>query len=115
VTTDGTLVRFILLTMLLSPVVGLLSEGVFWQAGHAQRPGRAGTGFLGGLTNGQSVGLKDEAGRYVLQVIPGAEQAYEIREVGDDYVVLVDRTGVRETRIPVYSIKSIATTILPGR
>jgi hypothetical protein len=49
----------------------------------------------------------------VILVMPGTEQAQEIREVGDDYLSVVDQLGARESRIPVYSIKAINTVMLP--
>ena len=34
-------------------------------------------------------------------------QAYQIIEVGEDYIVLRDIAGVTETTVPVYALKSI--------
>jgi hypothetical protein len=73
-------------------------------------PERGSHGFLAGLRVGQSVTMKDAAGRYELTVhddLPLGPLGPKITEVGADYVVVNDGVGVSETRIPVYSIKSI--------
>ncbi len=108
-----TLERLCLLMIVLSPLAGILSGGSFWQASHAQRPQRNAAGIFANLKVGQTISIKEEAGRYLIQVIPGAGQAHEIREVGDDYLSVVDQLGARESRIPVYSIKAINTVLLP--
>lgn len=108
-----TLERFCLLMIVLSPVAGLLSGGSFWQVSHAQRAQQNAKGIFANLKVGQTIAIKEEAGRYVVLVMPGTEQAQEIREVGDDYLSVVDQLGARESRIPVYSIKAINTVLLP--
>lgn len=60
--------------------------------------------FLSVLKEGQAVVLKEAAGRYEITLMEGA---HKVIEVGPDYVVVEDLAGVTETRIPVYSIKSI--------
>lgn len=67
-------------------------------------------GFLAGLRVGQSVIVKDAAGRYELTLhddLPLGPLGPKVTEVGVDYVVIDDGVGVSETRIPVYAIKSI--------
>jgi len=65
---------------------------------------KARKGFLSMLKEGQGVMLKESAGRYEITLIEGG---HTIIEVGPDYVLLEDLAGVTETRIPVFSIKSI--------
>jgi len=60
--------------------------------------------FLSVLKDGQSVVLKESAGRYEITLMEGG---HKVVEVGPDYVVVEDIAGVTETRIPIYSIKSI--------
>lgn len=62
-------------------------------------------GFLSVLKEGQAVVLKEAAGRYEITLMEGG---HKVIEIGPDYVVVEDIAGVTETRIPVYSIKSIA-------
>lgn len=61
-------------------------------------------GFLSVLKEGQAVVLKESAGRYELTLMEGG---HKVIEIGTDYVVVEDLAGVTETRISVYSIKSI--------
>lgn len=69
-------------------------------------------GFLSALKEGQGVVLKESAGRYEITLMDGG---HKVIEVGPDYVVVEDLAGVSETRIPVYSIKSIARIKGPKR
>ena len=62
-------------------------------------------GFLSALKEGQAVVLKEAAGRYEITLMEGG---HKVIEIGPDYIVVEDIAGVTETRIPVYSIKSIA-------
>jgi hypothetical protein len=68
--------------------------------------------FLSVLKEGQSVVVKESAGRYEITLMEGG---HKVIEVGPDYVVVEDFAGVTETRIPVYSIKSIARINGPKR
>lgn len=68
--------------------------------------------FLSVLKEGQCVVLKEAAGRYELTLMEGG---HKVIEVGPDYVVVEDIAGVTETRIPVYSIKSINRIKVPKR
>ena len=72
-------------------------------AANGQEKGRK--GFLSILKEGQAVVLKEAAGRYEITLMEGG---HKVIEVGPDYVVVEDIAGVTETRISVYSIKSIA-------
>ncbi len=62
-------------------------------------------GFLSVLKEGQGIVLKEAAGRYEITLMEGG---HKVIEVGPDYVVVEDIAGVTETRIPIFSIKSIA-------
>ena len=70
---------------------------------NGQEKGRK--GFLSVLKEGQAVVLKEAAGRYEITLMEGG---HKVIEVGPDYVVVEDIAGVTETRIPIFSIKSIA-------
>jgi hypothetical protein len=72
-------------------------------AADGQEKGRK--GFLSILKEGQAVVLKEAAGRFEITLMEGS---HKVIEVGPDYVVVEDIAGVTETRISVYSIKSIA-------
>ena len=75
----------------------------------ADKPVQSKSRFLHGLAKGQSVLLKDLGTSYEIDLLPidAAKLGQEVMEIGDDYVVIRDTTGFRETRVPVYSIKSI--------
>ena len=72
-------------------------------AANGQEKGRK--GFLSVLKEGQAVVLKEAGGRYEITLMEGG---HKVIEVGPDYVVVEDLAGVTETRIPIFSIKSIA-------
>ena len=72
-------------------------------AANGQEKGRK--GFLSVLKEGQAIVVKEVAGRYEITLMEGG---HKVIEVGPDYVVVEDIAGVTETRIPIFSIKSIA-------
>ena len=69
--------------------------------------------FLSALKEGQSIVLKENAGRYEILVMKDVRLGHTVIEVGTDYVVLEDPAGVMETRIHIMSIKSIIRLKLP--
>lgn len=71
-------------------------------AANGQEKGRK--GFLSVLKAGQAIVVKEVGGRYEITLMDGG---HKVIEIGPDYVVVEDIAGVTETRIPVYSIKSI--------
>jgi hypothetical protein len=71
-------------------------------AANGQDKGRK--GFLSVLKEGQAILVKEAAGRYEITLMEGG---HKVIEVGPDYVVVEDVAGVTETRIPIFSIKSI--------
>lgn len=68
--------------------------------------------FLSPLKKDQKVGLTETSNGYQIIVYKNPVNGlmpYKILEVGNDYIVIEDFTGVKEIRIPIYSIKSIQT------
>ena len=63
--------------------------------------------FLSVLRKNQVVQLKEVDGRFVINIINGMRVGHKVIEVGDDYILIEEPSGYIETRIPVYSIKSI--------
>jgi len=79
--------------------------------GHGQdRPRKS---FLSVLKEGQSVSVKELAGRYEITVMKDVKLGHKVIEVGGDYVVVEDAAGVTDTRIPVYSIRAIVRLKVP--
>ena len=70
-------------------------------------------GFLTILKEGQTVALKESAGKYELTLMKNIPLGHKVIEVGSDYVVVEDAAGVTETRIHVTSIKSIIKLKIP--
>lgn len=64
--------------------------------------------FLSRLKTGQIVSVKDVTGKYELIINEKAPVGSKVIEIGDDYLVIEDPSGLVETRIHVTSIKSIA-------
>lgn len=67
-------------------------------------------GFLSVLKEGQSIVLKETAGRYEINLMEGT---HKVIEVSSDYIVVEDMAGVTENRIPIYSIKNISKIKIP--
>ena len=72
-------------------------------AANGQEKGRK--SFLSVLKEGQGIVLKEATGRYEITLMEGG---HKVIEIGPDYIVVEDIAGVTETRIPIFSIKSIA-------
>ena len=73
-------------------------------AKNVKKPG----GVFSMLKVGQAVNLKDEGAAYSLGFIePEVPQSHTVIEIGEDYVVLRDIIGVKETTVPVFSLKGI--------
>lgn len=70
-------------------------------------------GFLAVLKEGQTVMLKENAGKFEITLMKNFPVGHKIIEVGADYVVVEDAAGVSETRIPVTSIKAIVKLKIP--
>jgi len=74
-------------------------------------------GLLSVLHVGQLVKLADAGGSgYEITVIEGGPQnlAHKVVEIGSDFVVLEEFTGVQQLRIPVYSLKSVGIKKIPA-
>ncbi|QDU29544.1 hypothetical protein ETAA8_46580 [Anatilimnocola aggregata] len=81
-------------------------------AADAQEPTKR---FLGKLKVGQEVTLKEANGRYEIIVLKRLPLGHKIVGIGDDYIELLDVSGVTTTIIPVYSIRSITRLELPQK
>lgn len=68
--------------------------------------------FLSALKEGQSVIVKDVAGRYEINAIEGS---HKVIEIGPDYLVVQDIAGITEIHIPVFSIKAITRLKAGGK
>jgi len=67
-------------------------------------------GVLAALKVGQLVNVKDIGERYLITVIEGEAKLpvpHTVLEVGNDFVVVKDFTGLNEVRIPITSIKAV--------
>ncbi len=69
--------------------------------------------FLSALKEGQTIVLKENAGRYEITVMKDVRLGHTVIEVGPDFIVVEDVAKVTETRIPVYSIKAIVKIKVP--
>lgn len=71
--------------------------------------------FLAKLKVGQEVTLKEASGRYEITVMQRLPLGHKVVEIGDDYIELLDVSGVTTTIIPIYSIKAIIRHELPQK
>jgi hypothetical protein len=85
-------------------------------AGNGSPAAREGGGVLSALHKDQPVMVKEVAGRYEINVIPGGPPmlGHKVVEVGQDFLVLEDIVQVTELRIPLYSIKNVSVLHLRG-
>lgn len=71
-------------------------------------------GFLSNLKAGESVDVKEVAGRYEIRFDGGVAMiGHKVVEVGSDYLIVADNAGVSERRIPIFSIKSFVKFKVP--
>ena len=99
------------------PTFGLLlcaivAVGVITVSG--QSPEKPPQGFLSALKEGQSVTMKEVAGRFTISfddAVP--DLSYKIVKIGPDSVTVEDIGGLTETTIPTYSIKNIIRFKVP--
>lgn len=101
-----------LLALLLAAFLALGTITVFGQAPDKPRPG-----FLSTLKEGQSIMLKEVAGRFEISSFDDgpAMLSHKVIEVGTDYLTIEDIGGLIETRIPTYSIKAIVRLKVPRK
>lgn len=91
----------------------LMAIGTITVSGQA--PEKARQGFLSAFKVGQSVNVKDVAGRFEISTFDDGltPLGHKVMEVGPDYVTVADIAGVAETRIAIFSIKSFVTISVP--
>jgi hypothetical protein len=68
------------------------------------------SGVFSTLKAGQALNVKETGEKYLLTVIDGESklpQPHTVLEVGQDFVVVKDFTGLNETRIPITSVKAV--------
>ena len=73
--------------------------------------------FLSVLKEGQPISLKEVQGRFEISFVEGlaVPQGYKIIEIGADFLIVQDITGINEIHIPLYSIKAITKMKLQGK
>lgn len=102
--------RIIILLLLVVVATGRLSVT-------AQAPAERKSNFLAALKRDQPVSIKEVSGRYEISTVDGAAavQGHKVVEIGADYVIVQDISGVTEIHIPMYSIKAIIQLKFPGK
>jgi len=91
-------------------VVAIVSAATLRLAGQPAGEGEPPkTTLLEHLTPGQSVAVKEDAGRYEITVWPKSIRplSHKVVDVGPDYVCVRDIAQVSDVFIPVYAIKAI--------
>lgn len=71
------------------------------------------SGFLSLLKSGQEIAVKEVGDRFEILLMDDAPLSHKITAVGQDYLVVEDNAEVMESRIPVYSIRSIVKLKTP--
>lgn len=94
-------------------VLVLMAIGTMTVSGQA--PEKPRQGFLSAFKAGQSVNVKDVAGRFEISTFDDGltPLGHKVMEVGPDYVTVADIAGVAETRIAIFSIKCLVTNKVP--
>ena len=102
------------MTRLLSYFAGTVAVAVVLFASLGLAPGPK-EGVLSVLKPGMPVNLMDVGTGYEIGIFTKGPNmlGYKVIEVGTDYVVVEDISGIKELRIPIYAIKSVSTTKLP--
>lgn len=90
-------------------VVGLTSLlGSYMTAAHSQAPARRNSSVLSTLTVGQTVGLRVRNSAWEISTLDEVDSgSHQVAEVGEDFIVLKDVSGLTETRIPITAITAI--------
>ncbi|MCX7408683.1 MAG: hypothetical protein NTZ32_11440 [Planctomycetales bacterium] len=98
--------------LILVALVALASFNVSGQA-----PDQPRKSVLSVLKEGQAVTLKDNSGRFEIGTFDGGPimLGHKVVEVGTDYLTIEDIAGVIQTRIPIWSIKSIVKLTVPRK
>ena len=85
-------------------IVVLIAVATALGAQNAQKP----KGVFSMLNVGQAVSLKDHGSAYSISFTePEVPLGHSVIEVGEDYVVVRDITGVKDVVVPVYAVKAI--------
>lgn len=94
-----------------SVITAFLALGIFSASGQAPTQPR---GVLGVLHAGQAASVKESGGRYEISLFENGPEllSHKVVDVGPDYLVVEDVAGVAETRIPIFSLKSVVTVKL---
>jgi len=95
-------------TFIAITVVALLALGIFTASGQAPAKPR---GFFSVFHVGQPVTLKETACGYEIGVFDNGPDllGHKIVEVGSDFLVVQDVSGVNEVRLPIFSVKAVVT------
>lgn len=94
-------------------VVALIAVVTFAIA--AEPPNQSKSGFLSLFKTGQKIALKELDGRFEILLMDDAPLSHKITAVGTDYLIVEDTAEVMESRIPIYSIKSIVKLKTPKK
>ena len=94
-------------------VVALIAIGTISVSG--QVPDKPGQGFLSALKEGDSVNMTEVAGRFEFSFFDDRQMvlSHKVIEIGLDFMTVEGFSRVIETRVPVYSIKSIVKNKVP--
>ena len=105
------------LTLLLVAFIALSTIALGTITVFGQAPVKPRQGFLSALKEGQSIMLKEVAGRFEISSFDDgpAMLSHKVIEVGTDYLTIEDIGGLIETRIPTYSIKAIVRLKVPRK
>lgn len=89
-------------------MVALLALAIMHVASLGQAPTKA-SGVLSVLHAGQAAVLTDTPGGFEISIFANEKPqlSHEVIEVGSDFVVVRDATKIRETRIPLWSVKAV--------
>ena len=102
------------LVLLLAAVIAI-ALGTINVSGQA--PDKPRPGFLSALKTGQGIMFKEVAGRFEVSMFDDDTQtlSHKVIEVGTDFLTIEDIGGLTETRLPIYSIKSIVRLKVPKK
>jgi hypothetical protein len=103
------------MTKHLSCIAGTAALGLVLFANLGMAPGSK-EGIFSVLKPGMPVSLTDSGNSYEISIFTKGPDmlGYKVVEVGTDYLVLEDVSGIKELRIPIYAIKSVITTKPPA-
>ena len=89
-------------------LVALMALAATHVASLGQAPAKA-SGVLSVLHAGQAATLTDTPDGYLISVFADEKPqlSHEVVEVGSEFVVVRDVTKIRETRIPLWSLKAV--------